>query len=407
MASRNNFYRRSQLLLLLCCTAFVSSCSRVEVRTTDLTPAQRLGVDTPEELLLDIGLQVFEPDLEDTPNDQIIFTSVRKSESVWVAQQLRKTLEYSNAWGVVRIVPDSEIFTDIRVQGKIVQSDGETLTLNVVAEDMSGREWLNKEYSQVISRYSYDPSQADREPFQGIYNEISDDLLEVLRNTTLDYREDLRAISTIRFAQSFAPEAFGQFLTSDENGNYVIDRLPAENDPMLERVQEIQLRDQIFVDVLQDYYVGFADQMDDPYREWRAQSYTETQIIRELESSARARRVGGWLSILGGVAALFDESGTTRLGGSVAIYAGVEAIQSSFQKRDEAALHIETLSEIGQSIEAELEPSVIELQDRTVTLTGTVRDQYDDWRGILREMYYLETGFTPPQQDQESQGDLL
>eukprot|EP00903_Cladosiphon_okamuranus_P004367 g4365.t1 len=206
----------------------------------------------------------------------------------------------------------------------------------------------------------------------------------------------------MRFAQSFAPDAFDQYLTPDDEGYVEIDRLPAENDPMLERVQDIQLRDQMFVDVLQDYYVGFTDQMDVPYREWRAQSYRETQMIRELETSARARRIGGWLSILGGVAAQFDDDYLVRSGGSIAIYGGVEALRSSYQLKDEAALHIATLSEMGQSLEDELEPSVIEMQDRTITLTGTVRDQYDDWRNILKEMYYRETGYSHTDSDEEN-----
>lgn len=395
-----------QALTTFALIIFVSSCATYEVRTTDLKPVERLTIDVPEDLLIDVGLKVFEPDLEDIPSDEIVFVSVRESESVWIAQQLKNTLEMTNAWGVVRIVPDDETYMDLRVDGKVIQSDGETLTLELRAIDTTGRVWLDKEYSQVISRYSYDPSQSGHEPFQGLYNEISNDLLSVLRDQSIEYREDLRTISVINFAQSFSPEAFNQYLTLDDEGYYQIDRLPAQNDPMLARIEQIQLRDQMFVDVLQDYYLGFADKMDEPYREWRAQSFEETQIIRDLETSARARRIGGWLSILGGVAGLYDDSNTNRLAGSVAIYAGLEALKSSYQKRDEASLHIQTLSEMGQSIEAELEPSIIELQDRTITLTGTVRDQYDDWRSILQEIYYRETGYPEPAEP-KTENELL
>lgn len=378
--------------------AFLTACSSVEVRTTDLQSADLLEVDTPEEFLLDVGIQIFEPDLENIPSDEIVFVSVRESESVWVAQQLKNTLESSNAWGVVRLVPDEQVVLDLQLEGQILQSDGETLRLYVTASDVTGRQWLNKEYSQTISRYSYEPSQVNREPFQGIYNEISNDLLVMLKDQTLNYRTDLRTISAIRFAQSFSPEAFGNFLVTDTEGHFQVDRLPAQNDPLLQRVQQIQLRDQMFVDVLQDYYVGFTDQMDEAYLEWRAQSFRETQVIRQLESSARAQRLGGWLSILGGTAGLFADSGTTRALGSVAIFGGVETLQDSFTKRDEAALHIEILSEVGRSVEAELEPSIVELQDRTITLTGTVRNQYDEWREIIREIYYRETGYSSPVQ---------
>ena len=395
-----------RVVLTFAVLLFLTACSTVEVRTTDLKPASRIEVDTPEDLLLDIGLQIFEPELEDIPDDRVIFTSVRESESVWAAQQLKRTLDETNAWGVVRIVPDDEVIMDLMVSGKILQSDGETLTIDVKATDTSSKVWLDKEYSTVVSRYSYDPSQADREPFQALYNDIANDLLAILLATPLEQREDIRTLSTIRFAQSFSPEAFNEFLVQDEEGHYQIDRLPAENDPALARIAEIQVRDQLFVDVLQDYYVGFTDQMEEPYREWRAQSYRETRAIRDLQKSARNQRLAGWLAIIGGAASLFYDDGSSaatenivRAAGSVAIFGGLQAVTGSFQKRDEAALHIQTLSEIGLSIESELEPSIIELQDRTVTLTGTVRDQYDDWRKILREIYQQETGYQLPPAD--------
>ena len=83
----------------------------------------------------------------------------------------------------------------------------------------------------------------------------------------------------------------------------------------------------------------------------------------------------------------------------MAVYAGVEQLRASYAQRDEASLHIETLSELGQSLEEELTPSVIDLQDRTITLTGTVRDQYSEWRKLLADMYYLETGYPRPDEE--------
>ena len=44
------------------------------------------------------------------------------------------------------------------------------------------------------------------------------------------------------------------------------------------------------------------------------------------------------------------------------------------------------------SLEAEIAPQIIELDDRTITLTGTVQDQYDQWRELLRQIYEAEVG---------------
>lgn len=387
-------------ILLSCCWApFLYGCTSYEVRTTDFQQADKLEVETPDTYLLDVGVEVLEPDIEGTPDDGATFTRVREAESVWVAQKLKETLEGTNAWGAVRITPDDEIIMDLQVNGKITQSDGETLALDIHIKDQTGRTWIKKSYSQAISRYAYDPSLKENEPFQGLYNEIANDMMELLRQTTLDERQAIRSVSAMRFAQSFSPAAFDQYLVRDGEGYYQLDRLPADNDPMLNRVQSIKARDHMFVDVLQDYYFGFASNMEDPYREWRAQSYQETQLIRDLQTSARNRRLAGWLAIVGGAAASVEGNQYVATAGVVGIMAGLTELQQSYRERDEASLHIQTLSEIGQSLEEDLEPSVIELQDRTITLTGTVRDQYEEWRKILADMYYAETGIPPLEQE--------
>ena len=53
---------------------------------------------------------------------------------------------------------------------------------------------------------------------------------------------------------------------------------------------------------------------------------------------------------------------------------------------------MEAIRELGTSLEGEVTPAVIELDDRTFTLTGTVDEQYGRWRGILRELYADEQG---------------
>ena len=62
------------------------------------------------------------------------------------------------------------------------------------------------------------------------------------------------------------------------------------------------------------------------------------------------------------------------------------------ENRAEAQIHVEALDEIGQSLEAEITPSVIELEDRTVMISGSVEDQYAQWREVLAEIYRNEVG---------------
>ena len=52
--------------------------------------------------------------------------------------------------------------------------------------------------------------------------------------------------------------------------------------------------------------------------------------------------------------------------------------------------------ELGQSLDAEITPRVIEREDRTVRLTGNVEDQYDQWRELLADIYAAELAALEP-----------
>ena len=60
--------------------------------------------------------------------------------------------------------------------------------------------------------------------------------------------------------------------------------------------------------------------------------------------------------------------------------------------RTEAEIHVQALEELGLSLESEIAPQIIELEDRTITLTGSVEDQYQQWRELLRQIYEAEVG---------------
>ena len=57
------------------------------------------------------------------------------------------------------------------------------------------------------------------------------------------------------------------------------------------------------------------------------------------------------------------------------------------------------MREYGESLEVELEPSVIDLRERSVTLTGTVEDQFKEWKRILQEMFDAEQAILNPDID--------
>ncbi|KRO67447.1 MAG: hypothetical protein ABR69_12110, partial [OM182 bacterium BACL3 MAG-120507-bin80] len=283
--------------LIAMAALLLASCATHTVKSTTYTPIQRATETVAEEFLLDIGVAIFDPGLdnlsrreEETTNAQI-----RVAESRYAPYMLAETLQRSGNWGIVRVLPNDQSPIDVVVNGMVLHSDGEAMTLQVTVSDSTGRAWYTKDYDEVVSRFSYEPGERQKnDPFQVIYNAIANDLLVYLeRNIEPAEITEIRTVSELRFARSFAPDAFNEYLTQNRNGQYEITALPAENDPLLYRVRSIRERDFMYIDTVQDYYATYAREMRVPYDSWREQSYDATLTLRELQGSARRRFIAG------------------------------------------------------------------------------------------------------------------
>ncbi len=386
-------------LPLLLAVLGLAGCSSHVVKTTAHEPIVKETREIAEDQLLDVGIKIFDAGLDDAADneDAVIFPEIRKAEARYIAVHLTETLQTSAAWGAVRVIPNEQSAVDVTVDGQILQSDGEVLAVMVNVRDATGRRWFEKEYRELASRYAYDPKRGERiEPFQGLYNRIANDILAHSRTLKPADIRNVRLVSELKFAQSFSPDAFGGHLSEDKKGRLQIKRLPSENDPMLSRIRDIREREYLFVDTLQDYYGTFVKEMEDPYQEWRRLSYKEVMAVRELRKEARNQTIAGVAAILGGIAAAGSDSRAARSAGTIAVAGGGYLIKGGFDKRAEAQIHVEALQELGDSLEADIEPQVIELEDRTITLSGSVENQYNQWRELLRDIYRLDTGGIDP-----------
>ena len=162
---------------------------------------------------------------------------------------------------------------------------------------------------------------------------------------------------------------------------------------MLARVRQIRERDNVYVDTLQTYYTTFDTQMAAPYQDWRKASYEEVQALEQLQAESTRNLILGGLAVIGGIAAApTGDSQTSRVAGQVAVLGGGLLVKSGLDKRNEAQIHVQALEELGASLEAEVTPQVIDLEDRTVTLSGNVDEQYAQWRALLADIYRAEMG---------------
>jgi hypothetical protein len=132
--------------------------------------------------------------------------------------------------------------------------------------------------------------------------------------------------------------------------------------------------------------------MEGPYTNFRRESYQEVIKYDRLRSAATRNMVLGVAAIVGGLVATQSNNAAVNYSAYGGLLGGGYLIKDAFGKRDEAQLQLETLAELGNSMEAEIAPQTIELDEKVVTLTGTVQEQYTQWREILSQIYETETG---------------
>ena len=119
------------ILILFLATIGSAYAGIDKVTSSTLAPIRTPSAPIPMDALLDVGIPPLNDGLAFTDEDDTVFPEVRHAEAIYFSNQLAKTMEKSGAWGAVRVVPSSEVVMDVYVTGTILQSDGETLDIEI------------------------------------------------------------------------------------------------------------------------------------------------------------------------------------------------------------------------------------------------------------------------------------
>ena len=106
----------------------------------------------------------------------------------------------------------------------------------------------------------------------------------------------------------------------------MVRRLPAEDDPNLDRVRQVREREYLFIDTLDEYFEDFSARMYPTYQDWRQATYSEAIAYREQREKAKRRAIAGAVGIAAGAAAQMSDTTLTRYGGAVSIIGGAAAV---------------------------------------------------------------------------------
>jgi hypothetical protein len=385
----------------------LSGCVVQDVKPLAKIQATQSVREIPADERLDVVVLSFDPGIpanlaadEEALAKKRIYPDLRKAEARYFAVLLRNTLEASAQWGAVRVAPATVQFVDLRVEGRIVESTGKHLALAITVRDAAGRVWINDrryEGDADIGSYKTDAALRTRDPFQNLYSNIANDLIaERGKLAQADLRE-LRRVTQLSFAADIAPDALSGYLAEDTGARprlIRVTRMPATDDPIAKRVELIRDRDSAVIDTLDGYYQGFSEQMQESYGSFRRTSYEEVDKEDRARASARTRTFLGAAAVAASILAPSSCSSNTSCNvQSAARYGaatgGVAVFLSGLKRYADAKTHAQSFSELANSFQSEVAPQVVEVEGRSLKLSGSAEEQYREWRRLLRE-YHAE-----------------
>ncbi len=396
MRTRTADLRLAAVLLVGALLAGCQTTSSVRRDASRPTAVMHAVGEVPEEQLLDVGVEVFEPGeiTEEDEEKRGLSEEVRKAEARFVPVHLKQTMQSTGHWGAVRVLPSESDSVDLLVTGEIIASDGEELVLRVTAVDATGREWFSREYRAAVSEFAYDEARrGERDPFQSLYNTIANDLVLEKVAMSPEQLAVVRNVSELRFAADLAPAAFDGYLIETDDDLRVVSRLPARDDPMIARVRRIRERDYMLVDTVNGHYDAYYADIWGPYLSFRKFRAEEAEQLRELEAKARARQALGIVAFAGAIALdVLVGGGNAAAARNLLLVGGAASFKSGLDLSAQTEIHVDALRELGTSFEAEAEPLVLDVEGETVRLTGSADVQYASWRKLLKDVYLQETG---------------
>jgi len=329
------------------------------------------GIASPNDAqALNVSIAVFDPGVpadRSLHRDLRVFPRIRAIEARFLPFVLRETLVGSGGWGAVRVVSKPDNAAEIAISGTIIQSDGERLELAVRAVDATGRLWFERNFAGSLKEDGSDRDSAvTASSFQALYVEISKALRAARQE--LDDRELARITETslLRYAAELAPSAFGHYLVRDEQGRHLLRRLPARDDPMLDRIERIRMTEYVITDTVDAKFRELHEEIASTYALWRA--YRRKSVEYQEQNARRAQKI--------------------RTDAPPGSYDAIKTLYDNYkwdrvtaQEQDRLAIAFD--NEVGPVVDA--------METRIDELESWIDVKYAEWHGLLEELFEAET----------------
>jgi len=361
------------------------------------------------DIYLDVAIPVFNPGFpidQNTGNvdyeelgEMDIWPQLRRAEAKRFAIQTKQAMEKTKAFGSISNVPDANTTADLFILGTVNHSDSEEVILGVTVMDSSGEIWGQQDFEHTVSQYFFrDAENKGENPYEPVFTQITDYVYDLLKGLSEDDKQTIKNTTMVRYAQYYSPEVFNQYIDSTikKKGKlkyYKFDLvgMPADDDNMIKRIETLRAQDLLFVDKLQNQFEAFDAETEVAYRRWQEETLPQVAKAREAKAERNTKVA---LGVLAGVAAaLLAKNSGSSMGQAASIVGGVAAawsLKDAYQANESLKVHRAVIDEMGQGLDIDLSPTVMDFKDKSIELTGTASEQYQQWKAHLRDIYELE-----------------
>jgi hypothetical protein len=306
---------------------------------------------------LNISIAIFDPGVPEDYSlhqDLDVFPKIRQIESLFLPFVLRQALVDAGDWGAVRVVPESDDSAELLVSGAIVHSDGEQLAVSLRAIDSRGQEWIGATYFT-------------EEHYEDLFRRFVNDLAGI--RDSLDDRT-LRGIvelSLMRYSAELVPDAFGDYFEQLPEGGYRLVRLPADGDPMMERIHRVRSVEFVMTDAIDEKYRELHEEVDSVYEIWRKYRRWYTNFTAGEAQRNDLRESNAPKGSYEQLRSVYDNYRMDRL---------------AAQEQDKWIIGFNN----------EIAPVIERMDERIAEMNGWVEDGYLEWTRILSELFEIESG---------------
>jgi len=185
------------------------------------------------------------------------------------------------------------------------------------------------------------------------------------RSLSADELKQIRLTAAMLFAREFSPEAFSEYLSVGQDGKPTVLRLPPENDPVFQQLAPIRQRHGLYLDALQAQFEVFHARIAAPYFHMRKNLMEAQRYLTEN----------------------IDQVNLPPL-------LGLPGTVVNDDRREQVLVQMmnDANHQNSRNFSMDLQPLVIDLNNRVYTLHGTVTEQYDAWKAILKDIYLEDRG---------------